>query len=153
MVCPPSIVEIWTYPTRLLDIPFPRWSTSSRLTSVSRCHTPRGNNSHRALASRQLPVHNSKRPCGERNTWRGRVTAAQVCETDSRKESQKRSPVDHPIAHAPVILSSSDHSTVPRSPQTRKCDRGSNWQVPRTIVLPSLWWDVWLGESSPSFLR
>ena len=72
--------------------------------------------------------------------WRDRVTAALACATDFCLESQKPSPVVHPIAHAPVILSSSDHSTVPRSPQTMECDRCSNWQVSRTIVLPFSWW-------------
>ena len=86
-------------------------------------------------------------------TWRGRVTAAMACTTNSRVESQKPSPEIHSISHAPVILSSSDHSTVPQSSQTMECDRGSNWQVPKTIVRPSSWWDVWLGKFSSSFLR
>ena len=84
--------------------------------------------------------------------WRGRVISVLACTTDSRVESQKPSTVVYPVAHVQVIISSSDHSTLLRSPQTIKCDRGSNLQVPRKIVLPSLWWDVWLGESSPSFL-
>ena len=73
--------------------------------------------------------------------WRGRATAALACTTNFRVESLKPS-IDHFIARAQVILSSSDHSTVPQSLQTMECDRGSNLQGPRTIVLPSSWVDV-----------
>ena len=83
--------------------------------------------------------------------WRGRVTAALTCATDSRVESQKHSFGFHPVAQAPVILFLSDHSTVLRSPQTMECN-SSNCQVPRKIILRSSRWDVWFGESSPSFL-
>ena len=58
------------------------------------------------------------------------ATAALVYTTDFHVELKKPSFVVQPVTHAPVILSSSYHSTVPRSPQTMECDPGSNWQVP-----------------------
>ena len=134
MVCQPNTVKIWTNPTRWLKIPFPRWSIFSQLPSISCCHTPLDSTSYRALASGHHLVHNSKSPCVEQMAWRNRVTAALPYKANSCVKPRKPFHDDHPIAHAPVILSSSDHSTVPRSPQTMECDRGNRWQVSTYIV-------------------
>ena len=122
------------------------------LRSADLCHTPRYDISHRALAAGQYLVHKLKSPCVEQMVWRVRVSAALACATDTHIEPQKSSPVNHRIAYAPIILSLSEHSTAPRSLQMIECDRGSSLYVRRMIILPSLWWDVWLGESSPGFL-
>ena len=135
----PSTVEIWTHPIRWQGISFPRWSISSWLTSVSCCQTPRDSAFRRVPALGQLPVRSLKRPSGGQMAWRGGVTAPLACATNSRVESQKPSLEVHPIAHAAVILSSSDRSTVTRLQQTTEYDRGSNWQVPGKIVLPFSW--------------
>ena len=83
---------------------------------------PRDSTSHRALASGHHLVHNAKCACVEQMAWRNRVTAALPCTADSCVKPRKPFHDDHPIAHAPVILSSSDHSKVPRSPKTMECD-------------------------------
>ena len=150
MVCQQSTVEIWTHSTRLLDISFLRWSIFAWLTSIFCCHTPQDPLCSYIWAASSPQFEASVRRTNGLTLFGNRITGLRS--RFSRRATKAFSGF-YPIARAPVILSLSGHSTMPRLPQMMECDRGSSLQVPRTIVLPSSWWYAWLGESFSGFFH